>query len=1086
MSSSNSQSDFSPKVFTKQNSQNSQYSFNNNINNKKENQLITIRKLYPKFSDDIYEENNVTTNKNTLVVKNEMAFKRNHGSFLFDDEEENKNGLSEGFLLNLIKRPCPLNKNKIISVMSKFIQTTSLIQKIQKEFQSDKKLDINELSIMCAEILNYIELKKGKVLFRIGDIGDRFYFILSGKICILKLKEIKNIQMNCYEYIDYCMFLIREKESYIFNEVLKKNENILRINSESEVRAIYKIIIMRKLKRRLFQQLLHNTKALIKYLEKMGCKPEDIDIKVEELEKIENNKTLKNKDKEKEWNEYILKQCKPSFNDLVLFEPYESKIDREEKYSVTCFCYEPFLFLGKGLFFGDFALDSEINKRNATIRAEEDTILGFLKSVDYINIFAPKRKIEKLKEMTFLYNNYFFGNINSRVFEKNYFHLFSPREYIRNNVLFIFGSNPKSLILLKEGKVSLELKASIIDLHNLIKYLWENIHLSKWYKKLNSNLRKELIPNYLENKIKEYIDEPIFTSLKVYGEQFIQEMNKIKTYQISMLTNNEIIGLEEIYLNIPYIMKGTVNDNRIYCYEITVEHINKFLAEEKQILYPFVKSSINKIISLIERLQNFKTNGVNMAKNKYEKDNSNFNKKHENNKNNNNKINEVTNRDKERTIVRYKNKNKNNEENKTISKNFSCMNIFNDKDNNKNMNVEKSLRINKIINKRYKSPVRIISTNLMPVIKIISSRQQQKINRKENLINDDNLNIIQNNDDNNNDNNISKNDCELNNDINENNSINNDLNSVECSNKNNISHSASTDAIPSSSDNNIISPIFKSNKTINELKKQLENINVIEFENHEVLNLNKGYISSKRSYSYNNLINNDKNIKIKNVKKHSLLKHQSKLGNFHLSYVPLNVLSPKGRYLQRSHSSLINDKDNTSASKSHSNKKKIFNFGNLYSKKSKKDTDEEKEKDKEKQEKINNIWYGIKTNGIKNINNVDINKELSKYMAKNKNNEKKYTNIRNINLMNKEEIKKRISPDVIKNFYNEIKKRGYSSFIHNKENNTIFTRKYRRKYGTNNSQVITPQNKIDSNRNSTILPIINEKNNNIIISDKGL
>ena len=83
----------------------------------------------------------------------------------------------------------------------------------------------------------------------------------------------------------------------------------------------------------------------------------------------------------------MLKKCEPSFKDLVFFEPYESIIDNETKLSITCFIYEPFMSIGKGFFFGDFALDSEINKRNATIRAEEDTILGYLKSVDYINIF---------------------------------------------------------------------------------------------------------------------------------------------------------------------------------------------------------------------------------------------------------------------------------------------------------------------------------------------------------------------------------------------------------------------------------------------------------------------------------------------------------------------------------------------------------------------------------------------------------------------------------------------------------------------------------------------------------------------------
>ena len=107
-----------------------------------------------------------------------------------------------------------------------------------------------------------------------------------------------------------------------------------------------------------------------------------------------------------------------------------------------------------------------------------------------------------------------------------------------------------------------------------------------------------------------------------------------------------------------------------------------------------------------------------------------------------------------------------------------------------------------------------------------------------------------------------------------------------------------------------------------------------------------------------------------------------------------------------------------------------------------------------------------------------------KEIIENKNN-KVYKNLKNLNLINNEQLKKRLSSDVIKNFYKEIKKRGYSSFIHNKEYNTIFNRKYKRKYGKSSSQIITPKNNIDSKKNSSLLPIINEKSN-IFLSDKGM
>ena len=953
------QENFSLKEKEKENNEENQYIINKI--DSKENQLIIIRQLYPKLSEDYFNEERKIDDKSILILKNEA------------DYEENKNNISELFLQNLIKRPCPLNKKHIISVMSKFIQNTTLIQKIQKEFQSDKKLDINELSIMCAEILNYTELKKGKILFRIGDIGDRFYFILSGNISVLKLKEINDIKMNYHEYIDYCMFLLKEKEMFIFNEVINKNADVLILNSENEVKSIHKILFLRKFKQRVINQLFPNIKSLYRYLDKSAYKDEDLGIQLEELIEIENNKN------NREWNNYLLKKCEPSFNDLVFFEPYESIIDNEIKHSITCFIYEPFMSIGKGLFFGDFALDSEINKRNATIRAEEDSILGYLKSVDYINIFAPKRKCEKLKELNFLYNNFFFGNINTRNFEKNYFHLFSPHEYIRNSVLFSFGTNPKSLILLKEGKVSLELKASIIDLHNLIKYLWENIYLSKWYKSLNNYQKKELIPSNIENRIKEFLDEPIIGSLKVLGDNFIKEMNLSKIYQVSILTNNEIIGLEEIYLNIPYIVKGTVIDNKISSYEITIEHFDKFLMEEKQIVFPFIKSAVSKIISLIERFQNFKKNGINMAINKYEKKQL----------NNNIKING------NRTLIKSK-------------KNIYYRKINNIDGINRDENINKfnhnDFDDNITTNDREKTLIK--RNKSLNFIHLLNS-SKQNLNKKD----------------------IFSNVCKYNLKLktqkrkssifsnNKNNLDKKELNNNEIFLNNNI-NSSSTEIIPSISDkNNNNNNMNLKNRTIIRLKKQLKKINIIKFENNEFLDLNSD-INSKRSYSFNNILNG---------------KNRKKIRNYHLSYVPFNIMSAKGRLQHRSQKDINNIGLN-----SPTEKRKYLNFYNIYSRRYK--IDEEK-----------NIfsYRNIKKKNIKDINvgiaNININKVLEN---------------------------KDISSNEIRN-YNIDKKRDYSSLIHNKGKNSIFIKKYRRKYEINTSLIFNQknQNKI------SILPKINKKYN---------
>jgi hypothetical protein len=152
------------------------------------------------------------------------------------------------------------------------------------------------------------------------------------------------------------------------------------------------------------------------------------------LDNLEEKKSKKDKKTEKDtWNNYIIEKCNLSKGDYQLIKRYNEYNDNY--YNIMCYLYDLFLYLGSGFFFGDSALEGKGITRNATIRAEEDTILGFLTSDDYLNIIAPQRKIEKMKEINFLMHNFFFKDIKTSFFEQNLFHFFiffKRREYISN------------------------------------------------------------------------------------------------------------------------------------------------------------------------------------------------------------------------------------------------------------------------------------------------------------------------------------------------------------------------------------------------------------------------------------------------------------------------------------------------------------------------------------------------------------------------------------------------------------------------------------------------------------------------------
>ena len=676
----------------------------NNINeDQKSNNIPNLKrpeyeKIYPPLKDDFIfdEENEIQDNvlkaKSSLVASSKNLF----------TSEQDTDELTEDFLYHLTKKPCILSKVRIVAVISKFIRQSNLIKKIEVEYQSDKKFKEEELSILCAEKLNYVSLQKGEILFKIGDIGDRFYIILSGKITILKLKELK-IRMTYLEYLRYCMFLINNNEEYILNEVIKCNYKILPLTSEEEVRKIVTIIFKKQLKEHINLQMIISNVVLKLFFANFNQKFEDYNIDTNELEILQQNKLKSGKKTNRDWENYIIMRCKTTISENLFFEPFERVITDRKPNEIKCFHYQPFLYMGPGFFFGDSALDSDINRRNATIRAEEDSVLAYLMSGDYLSMISSKYKIEKQKDIDFLFNNFFFQDTNSHNFEKNYFHLFCPHEYFRGNTLFTNGTIPKSLIFLKRGKISLEFKGSILDIYNLLKYFCGNLLNNPLVKTLPPPIRSKLICTKTLNSIRNYANDPVLMRLKMHNVNFIEEMKKIRNYQVKILTKNEVIGLEEIFLKLPYIMKASVISETINVFEIGLDYFDKIINNEKDAILPYVKSSINKMLSLIERLQAIKQNYISIFLKK-EKD---------------------INKEKLNQIVSEKNKNNNIEDLKDNS--LSDLNKSVDY-NNKN-----DIRHATVI-KSTNSPLRLIvsnelSQNVLNKLKILANTN--KVNKKK-------------------------------------------------------------------------------------------------------------------------------------------------------------------------------------------------------------------------------------------------------------------------------------------------------------------------------------------------------------------
>ena len=950
----------------------------NEILDKKEKEDVEeipiYKKLYPPLKDlFIYDENN-EINNNMIKIKSKISKVPAKTNFL--KEEEDNEEMTEDFLNDLIKDPCPLSKTKVIDTISKFIEKSKLIEKLESDYQSDKKITSNSLSQICAERLSYLELQPGEIVFKIGDAGDRFYFILSGYISILKLKEIPKIEMTYIQYIKYCLFLLSLNEEYLLNEVIKANDSILNLSSIEDIKTINKIIFMRQLSDSVNKTILNNSN-LKSFFEQNGQKFDDYDIKEEELDILEQQKSKGIQGAGKDWENYITKRVKLTVSEQVFFQPFENILTDNQPKNICCFCYHSFLYLGPGLFFGDTALDFENNKRNATIRAEEHTILGSLKREDYLSIISPKNKMEKLKELEFVYENFFFKGINPHIFEKNYFHLFSPREYYRGSILFSNGTIPRSLVLMQTGRVSLELKASVIDIHNLIKFTYNNILINPIFSKLTQGNKNKYLPNEKLSVIKNYINDPILTRLKMHNNRFIEDMNVVRNYQIKNLTDNEAIGLEEIFLRLPYLMKSTVISEKIYCYEIGLEHIDKMLNNGKDIIHDYIKLSINKIFSLIERFQNIKQNNINMSLVKYEKEAL----------KGNNIINCIENQISENNNEDFKKRKKNKKisrNKKYIYKNINKINMEKEGNNNENINNYSTIK-----SQNTSSPIKLFVANINKKSKLMYEKLKLTYNR------------------------IQKKKY---------------MNSTK-----------------------YITPILKSSLSKNIKRKRNEPF-------FKTIEINKRFpydlkqIDLKTTYANNNMDIVTKNFEEKNETIRNTTESQSSINikykdeinyntssknsikfrnAFNLSYIPLDLMCINKNSVMKTNlpkSNNINDIINKS--------KKIIDLNIL-----------------KKSYSIMSEYNNVSSNNdslIKSYNKQNFTKEF-----KNKLNiiANKETLINNKNGKNFEKTMKIISKkslisSIVKEFYKGVRLNGYSSFIHNKDMNTLYMRKYNKKYAS--------------------------------------
>ena len=569
----------------------------------------SVTKIYPLYKQKI--------NRKRVNNKSDSSQKEKKID-LFD--------LDEDFLFALVQPIFLLDKQKMNNTIANLILNSKLITKLENDKETNES--INTLINKFIKNLTFRFYKSGSILFHNGEMDNKFYFVIKGKISSLKPKKMY-LEISLDDYLLYLINLEQKQEKNILDKVLKLNVNYAPLKSIEDIKRLNTIIFKKRLEQIINTEeesyLIETNYDLQSFFNEYYQDYNSYNISRKELKKLMSYRgKLLLGVINREWDDYLLEHCKLTSDENSYFEQFE-KLYKQKTFPFNCFKYEFDVEYINNDYFGDYSLDDEKTMREETLRFEEDTTIAWITIDEYIDIISPQKKIEKKNDIIRLNNSFCFKDISERIFKKNYYEMFTKKHFSRNTILFKPDTESNSIFFIKDGKLGLQLNCSIIGLHKLIQLIFDK--LNNISPKFDIYQKKYLTKEHLKVLQFEYLNDPFLRNMKSLDKKFKLELEKERIFQIALFSDFEIVGLEEVYLRIPHFTKAIVLGDKFNFSELPLNKFNLILQREmRQIKESFVQISINKILSLIKRLYDIKQIYINMAKVKSDIDDKIFEK----------------------------------------------------------------------------------------------------------------------------------------------------------------------------------------------------------------------------------------------------------------------------------------------------------------------------------------------------------------------------------------------------------------------------------------------------------------------------
>ena len=505
----------------------------------------------------------------------------------------------------------PRRKEKKTTIKS-LLKLPSFIK--DKEVEEKILHKINGIINKLTESVKIIKFEENKYIIRMFEIGEQCYFLLSGRLSVLKPVEYKNLKISYENYFKYLVNLHFNKEYDLIEQLIQINRQYVNIHYLDNLLTFVKSYFIVKLN----EDIKNSEEITLAYIDKKlndfhlsyesyGLKRAELSYQIAQIRYTSSPKKSKLNSQIKT---YLLSAFRPTEDDTFLMNQYKFVFDKqyEKEHSCSLFKYEIFICLFPGAFFGDMDLDNKSRKRNASIRTEEDCIILSLSNETYSNLLSDDSRRLKALDVAFLCNNFFFVNISPVIFDKYYFEFFKSVNKQKYDIIYQQGNDMDTVYLLKEGEVKFEILCSVLDLYNIIKNHIYTIEKNNQFFKLDEKDIKKLKDTYL--------NDAFYFNLRNKNNAFTEQLKLEKKMFVCLCNTYECIGLIEYFLNSHYSMSCYVNSIEAKLFEINKYNLEKIIVGEKHITSNYHQYVCQKLLSQIKRLNNIKEDYIKQIENK--------------------------------------------------------------------------------------------------------------------------------------------------------------------------------------------------------------------------------------------------------------------------------------------------------------------------------------------------------------------------------------------------------------------------------------------------------------------------------------